>query len=242
MHYVWTRLALAAEQVDANARRRGHLSDEQINENILLWRDKASAFYHHQTVKAPFKVLLQASECYRHIIESYSEWPEFAEFVYDEEHVLTWAAHNLADGECCSVSRLDADDSFSCGWLEFAETILGDDILVMYGHHRQFNTETQELSRVLYHRAPMFATRFIHAWEPVTNPHALVHEECQLTGAIGNHGKYPNYSGLKAYAPGCFAMQRITGKNTASAWGVVGNSRVVDMKLCDMKDPAFVGY
>jgi hypothetical protein len=241
MHYIWTRLALAAEQVDRNARRVGHLSDERMNENILLWRDKASQFYYHQTVDAPFKVLLQASECYRHIIESYDQWPEFAEFVYDEEHVLTWAAHNLADGECCSVSRLDADDSFSCDWLEFAEGHLGLDILMMYGYHRQYNTETGELSRMLFHGAPMFATRFVKAWEPVSNPHALVHGNCQLTGAIGNHGKYPSYRGSR-YARGCFAMQRITGKNTASAWGVVGNSRLDDMKLCDRKDPAFVGY
>ena len=246
MHYVWTRIALTSAEVDLNTSRLGDLSDEDMAQNIVLWLTRSSKFYEQQTVDVPFKVLLQASERYRHVVESF-QWPEYTELVYDEAHALTWAAHNLTDGEQCTFSRLDSDDSFSVDLFEMLDGTIDCDHILVYHTYRQYNTVTGELTRMQHHYAPMFATRYIKHWSPISEEGLVAmngkgnHENCQLTGVVGNHATYPSHE-LAVSAHGCFAMQRITGRNVASRFGVIGRDRMEVVPLCDRLDPRFVGY
>jgi len=233
-HYFFTRIACDARTIYPKSRIR---SDAEIRQIIGTWLDYSREFYHSQTVRVPFQVMLRYSNMYRQTVKDFS-WPDYCDL--HPGWLNEWAAANIPVGEECTLSRVDADDSYSVDFMEYLEQLkYPKRTLILHKKIKQLRVDTGEWTNVMTHRSPMFATIYFPSWPGFEYKDRHGNMDV-MEGIQGNHGKYRTVP--HETSPKCFALMRITGRNAANRWKTLGVRNINDVTVTKEPDPRFVGY
>lgn len=230
MHLFFTRLAVRAGAV---ARGRRDRSPENIRRYVDLWHDAASAFYARQTVRSDFRVVLFYDSLYEAVVKSrpLPHWAEASRGFYPE-----WLErHPGLVGKPVYLTRLDADDSYSVDFFEVLSALrLERRTLILHKRFKQYDLRTQALTNQLRHPSPHFATVYFPRLPPFNSDTLDA-----FTGIVGDHTRYSARPHIEA--PGCLALERITGFNVDNQFMKVWGTRR-DVGISADLDPRFVGY
>jgi len=229
-HVFFTRLALRAGAI-ASGRGTRHLN--HIRRYVDLWHDASSVFYTHQTVEAGFRVVLFYDALYAEAVHA-RPLPHWAE-AFCGFYPAWLARHTELAGKPVYLTRLDADDSYSIDFFEaLASLKLQQHTLILHKRFKQYDLRTDKLTNQLRHPSPHFATVYFPEF-PQFGPDTAD----AFTGVFGDHTRYSARAHVEA--PGCLALERITGFNVDNQFMKVWGTKR-DVGVSAALDPKFVGY
>lgn len=234
-HYVWTRLAVDTASINAR------LPERKANEHdaaIRLWHQHARLFYEHQTVDADLTVVLTYSPRWRDLVLAY-RYPGYVRLTTTD--ITGWIRRNVPLSKPVTLTRCDADDSYSTDWLEMLEHEMHPHTKrthLLYYMHRQYDYTRGLLSAPLRHKCPQFSSVYFPVFPALSAAETERHLPGNpLFGLVGNHGRFPSEPHVEA--PGCYALLRVTGFNAVNCWGTVGRGRE-KVAIEAEADPRFV--
>lgn len=219
-HWIFTRIACDARTINKSEPR----PDEHIEKIIRTWIDFSGTVYNTWWKnRQDFRVLLRYSDRYAHLIKKIW-WDNWAILTPEFPHENVAAL--VRDGDFCTMSRVDADDSYSIDFLDhldrYMKTAPPGKSLLLHKRIRQVNTlDGHKMTEEMVHKCPMFSTI---VWKPWVAPDDMRvgerHGPPELLGLIGNHGKFHELPHEEL--PECVALMRITGINAANQLGLMG--------------------
>ena len=235
IHYFWTRVAQDTAAINKRLPVRTAVQHEAA---CRMWLDHSSKFYEHQTLDRPFKVVLGHSERWRPVIDSFF-WPAYVE--HTTLDICTWLQCNATVGQQCTISRVDADDSFSLDLIAMLEQTMGprtERTMMLYHWLKHYDMTRGLVSKPIRHLCPQFATVYFPEF-PKTHPdQTRKHVPGNpFYGVVGNHGNYTQQPYIEP--DGCYALLRLTGINAINRWGTIGHG-IVKPELETAEDTRFI--
>lgn len=261
-HYIFTRIALECicpkhrelKQGDHTQSMWG--SRKPVQYVIDTWRNVSSLCYTEQTTSVDFQVVLLYSQVNADLLLQH-QWPKWVSFCRAEtedlngrdnppQAIVNWVNENVTKDEPVTLSRIDADDSWSVDWFSFIERLsFRERTLLLYNWQMQYDIADDLLAGPFYHPSPMFSTIYYPRVPEFTYETARG-ENGELLGVLGNHAWYQHAQHVEV--EGCYALMRF-GKigdrhsNIMSRFGYIGNRKLEDMEIAEGgRDSRFVGY
>ena len=254
-HVIFTRIALdnvcpKHADLQRGDRTESFWASRKVVKHIIeVWRETASLCYRNQTEGLDFTVVLLYSAVNKDLLDKY-EWPPWVEFhecngqTWSTKGVPLWVQKNIKPGEAVTLSRIDADDSWSNDWFAFLNTLSYEEkTLILYNWQHQYHMTDDMFSAPVYHPSPMFATLYFPSFPADYEPAKAIGKEGTLLGVMGNHAWYAAAKHVEfgiAYVMMRFRRLDNRESNIMSRFGYIGNKRV-DIELIE-KSPRFVGY
>jgi len=219
-HFFFTRIAVEGKLIHPSY---PNVEDAVIRDYIELWLNQSSKFYEENGFKGEVKVGLWYSRFYAHVLADY-EFPDYVDLT--TEHPAHWIRNNCVNTGQVTITRLDADDSYSVDLWRILEERLhneSQDKLILYKKIHQYDVETDTFYEPMWHSSPMFATIYRSDLKPFDADACIRKDAAPLLGIIGNHGKY--HLATHDTPEMAYALMRITGWNKQNRLGLMGRTR-----------------
>ena len=219
-YFFFTRIALEGNKIHPTY---ATLPDDQIARYIEFWLRYSRQFYEHQDGDFDFKVGLMYSRCYAHLLSDYT-FPDYVDLTMD--HPAHWIRNNCVGLGPVTVTRVDADDSYSNDFMGFLGELgsMTQDALLLWKQIHQYDVASDTFYAPLTHGSPMFATIYRPNMAPFDPEDCISTDGTPLLGIVGNHGKYHLHDHVAPPTP--YALMRITGWNRQNLLGLMGRQRL----------------
>jgi len=235
IHYFWTRIALDTTAINKTLPVRTAVQHAAA---CRMWLRHSRKFYENQTVHQPFRVVLGYSEKWKPVLDGFN-WPDYVRFTTLD--ICDWLRENATVGVPTTISRVDADDSYSLDLFEMLEAIMSPRVertMMLYHWVKQYDMVRGLVGKPIRHLCPQFATVYFPQF-PMTNARQTVRHipGNPFYGVVGNHGRYIDQPYVEP--PGCYALLRLTGQNAINRWGTIGHG-IVPPEIDKTADPRFI--
>ena len=234
-HYFYTRIALDTAAINKTLPVRTAAQHEAA---CRMWLRHSRKFYENQTIDRPFRVVLGYSDKWKSILDSF-DWPDYVTFTTGD--ICDWLRENVSVCKPTTVSRVDADDSYSLDLFEMLDTVMppkSERTMMLYHWVKQYDMVNGRVGKPIRHLCPQFATVYFPQF-PVTNPRQTARHipGNPFYGVVGNHGRYIDQPYIEPN--GCYALLRLAGQNAINRWGTIGHG--IEKPVIDTSaDPRFI--